>query len=67
MKYLNMKQAIDYLKKHAVFDSKDIVVNRKFMRKLDETCRLLPDKASLFGKKYALKHLEQYVADVRPR
>ena len=65
--YLTTKQTIQWLRKHAVFDNKDLVVDHKFLHKLNETCRLLPDKTSIFGNKYSLKHLKQYVADVKPR
>lgn len=67
-RYLSTSEAVKWLARNARFDNKDLIVNRAFLRKLNETCRLTPDKTSLFGgNKYALSHLRQYVHDVKPR
>lgn len=67
--FLSKNEAIEWLNSHVKFDDPDMVVDRRFMKKLDDTCRLLPDKSGIFGlgKEYSLKHLRQYVKDVKPR
>lgn len=67
MKYLSTNAAIKWLQENAQIGQDDLKVDRKFMRKLDDTCRLMPDKHGLFGKRYSLKHLKQYAHDVKPR
>lgn len=67
MQYLSTKKAIQWLRENAQIGSDNLVVDRKFMHRLDETCRLLPDKHGLFGKKYSLASLKQYAHDVKPR
>ncbi len=39
----------------------------KFMKRLSKTCRLVPDKNTLFGKKYSLLELKEYANDINPR
>ena len=67
MRYLSTNQAVDWLKQNATFANPDLVINKKFMKKLDDTCRLLPDKVTFFKKYYSIKHLRQYAKDVKPR
>lgn len=68
MDYLNTKQTIQYLKKHAKIGNADIEIDRKFLKTLEETGRLFPAKKSIFGsRKYALDRLLLYVHDVAPR
>lgn len=66
-KYLSTKKTLQWMQKHVVLGDKDIIINKKFLRKLDDTCRLMPEKHSLFGKKYALSSLKEYAHDVKPR
>lgn len=67
--YLSTRNTIAWLRKNVKIGNKDLTVDRKFLKHLDETCRLLPDKNGIFGigKKYALTHLKQYASDVKPR
>lgn len=68
MYYLNVTQTIDYLQRNAKLGNSNIEVDRKFLHKLDETCRLLPDKHDFLGRKYySLSKLRHYVHDVKPR
>lgn len=67
MRYLSRKQAIQWLNQHAHFGETNLVFNRKIMRSLDNTCRLMPVKHTLFGRKYSLEQLKQYAHDVNPR
>lgn len=52
MKYLNLKEAIDWLNKHAQIGNANITINKRFMKMLEETGRLFPDKRTLFGRYY---------------
>lgn len=67
--YLSTRKTIAWLRKNAKIGNKDLTVDRKFLKYLDDTCRLLPDKKGFLGigKKYALTHLKQYASDVKPR
>lgn len=67
MDYLTTKQTIQWLKRHAKIGNADLEINRKFLKKLEETGRLFPAKKSIFGKKYALDRLVLYAHDVAPR
>lgn len=67
MRYLSENKAIEWLNKHATFGDKNISFNRKKMKDLDKTCRLMPAKSGLFGKKYSLLELRGYARDMKPR
>lgn len=67
LKYLSTTETIDWLKKHAKIGNAKIDINRKFLKMLEETGRLFPDKIVLFKKYYSLNHLKLYARDVEPR
>lgn len=67
MKYLNLKEAIDWLNEHAQIGNANITINKRFMKMLEETGRLFPDKRTLFGRYYTINHLKIYAHDVKPR
>ncbi len=67
MKYLSRKQAIRWLNRHITFGETGDKFDNKIMKMLDKTCRLMPIKNTLFGKRYSLEQLKQYVRDVKPR
>lgn len=66
-KYLTVTQTINWLKEHAQIGNADLEIDRKFLKSLNDSARLMPDKTSLFGKRYALTHLMTYASDVKPR
>lgn len=67
MQFLSVKEAIKWLKENATFDDPDLVINKQFLKKLNDTSRLMPDKVGIFGKKYSLARLEKYASEVKPR
>lgn len=67
LKYLSVRQTIDWLTENAKIGNAKIEINRKFLKKLEDTGRLFPDKHNIFGKYYSLKHLKLYAKDVMPR
>ncbi|MBU3829011.1 MAG: hypothetical protein H9806_07840 [Candidatus Lactobacillus pullistercoris] len=67
MRYLSRNQAEQWLNKHTLYGKKRAMFNNKIMRKLKETCRLMPDKSGIFGKRYSLMELKEYAHDVNPR
>lgn len=67
MKYLSINQAEQWLNQHTLYGQKKKVFTNKFMRKLKNSYRLLPDKDSIFGKKYSMRELKEYANDVNPR
>lgn len=62
-----MNQAIEWLNDNAQIGNADITINKKFMKMLEETGRLFPDKQTLFKKYYTVDHLKLYAHDVKPR
>lgn len=66
MKYLSRNQAEQWLNQHTLYGKKKMFTN-KFMKRLSKTCRLVPDKNTLFGKKYSLLELKEYANDINPR
>lgn len=67
MKYLSRNQAEQWLTKHVNSSRQKYNFNNKFMEMLKRTCRLIPDKETLFGRKYSLLELKEYARDVRLR
>ena len=67
MKYLSRNQAEQWLNQHTLYGQKKKVFTNKFMRTLKNTYRLVPDKDSIFGKKYSMRELKEYANDVNPR
>ena len=67
MKYLSRNQAEQWLNQHTLYGQKKKVFTNKFMRKLKNSYRLVPDKDSIFGKKYSMRELKEYANDVNPR
>ena len=67
MKDLSRDQAEQWLKQHTLYGQKKKVFTNKFMRTLKNSYRLLPDKDSIFGKKYSMRELKEYANDVNPR
>ena len=67
MKYLSRNQAEQWLNQHTLYSQKKNGFTNKFMRKLKNSYRLLPDKDSIFGKKYSMRELKEYANDVNPR
>lgn len=67
MKYLSRNQAEQWLNQHTLYGQKKKVFTNKFMRTLKNSYRLLPDKDSIFGKKYSMRELKEYANDVNPR
>lgn len=67
MKYLSRNQAEQWLNQHTLYGQKKKVFTNKFMRKLKNSYRLVPDKDSIFGKKYSMRELKEYANDVKPR
>lgn len=67
MKYLSRNQAEQWLNQHTLYGQQKKVFTNKFMRKLKNSYRLLPDKDSIFGKKYSMRELKEYANDVNPR
>lgn len=67
MKYLSRNQAEQWLNQHTLYGQKKKVFTNKFMRKLKNSYRLVPDKDSIFGKKYSMRELKEYAHDVNPR
>ncbi|GFP10375.1 hypothetical protein BDKNPLJD_00231 [Lactobacillus helveticus] len=57
MKYLSRNQAEQWLNQHTLYGKKRKMFTNKFMKRLSKTCRLVPDKNTLFGKKYSLLEL----------
>lgn len=66
-KLLNLRQTINWLNANAKIGNAQIRINKRFMKMLDETGRLFPDKHTLFGRYYKLSHLKEYAHDVMPR
>lgn len=67
MKYLSRNQAEQWLNQHTLYGQKKNGFTNKFMRTLKNSYRLLPDKNSIFGKKYSMRELKEYANDVNPR
>ena len=67
MKYLSRNQAEQWLNQHTLYGQKKNGFTNKFMRKLKNSYRLLPDKDSIFGKKYSMRELKEYANDVNLR
>lgn len=67
MKYLSRNQAEQWLNQHTLYGQQKKVFTNKFMRKLKNSYRLVPDKDSIFGKKYSMRELKEYANDVNPR
>ena len=67
MKYLSRNQAEQWLNQHTLYGQKKKFFTNKFMRTLKNTYRLVPDKDSIFGKKYSMRELKEYANDVNPR
>ena len=67
MKYLSRNQAEQWLNQHTLYGQKKKVFTNKFMRKLKNSYRLVPDKDSIFGKKYSMRELKEYANDVNPK
>lgn len=67
MKYLSRNQAEQWLNQHTLYGKKRKMFTKKFMKRLSKTCRLVPDKNTLFGKKYSLLELKEYANDINPR
>lgn len=62
-----MSQAIKWLNDNAQIGNANIEINKKFMKMLEETGRLFPDKRTFFKKYYTVDHLKLYAHDVKPR
>ena len=67
MKYLSRNQAEQWLNQHTLYGKKRKMFTNKFMKRLSKSYRLVPDKNTLFGKKYSLLELKEYAHDVNPR
>lgn len=67
MRYLSRHQAVKFLRYRVKFQDKSIKINGKYLKRLNEECRLLPKKHGLFGPKYSKDQLLHYVDEVRPR
>ncbi len=67
MTYLSRSQAEQWLNQHTLYGKKRKMFTNKFMKMLKKTYRLVPDKTTLFGKKYSLLELKEYAHDVNPR
>ena len=50
-----------------MFEDQSIKINKKFLKRLDEECRLLPIRRGLFGKRYSLAQLQKYASETQPR
>lgn len=66
-KLLSTKQAIKWLNANAKIGNAQIKINKRFMRMLDDTGRLFPDRHTIFGRYYKLSRLKYYAHDVAPR
>lgn len=66
MKYLSRNQAEQWLNQHTLYGQKKNGFTNKFMRTLKNSYRLVPDKDSIFGKKYSMRELKEYANDVNP-
>lgn len=66
-RYYSARQAAKYLAAHVHFEDQSIKINKKFLKRLDEECRLLPIKRGLFGKRYSLTQLQKYAFETQPR
>lgn len=51
----------------ALYGQKKKLFTNKFMKRLKNFYRLVPDKHTIFGKKYSLLELKEYAHDVNPR
>ena len=49
-KLLSTKQAIKWLNANAKIGNAQIKINKRFMRMLDDTGRLFPDRHTIFGR-----------------
>lgn len=67
MKYLSRNQAEQWLNQHTLYGQKKKAFTNKFMKMLKKSYRLVPDKDSIFGKKYSMQELKEYANDVNPR
>lgn len=66
-KYFNNRQAAAWLKKRVHFESDEVTMNTRFVKRLQDECRLLPAKKTLFGKRFTLAQLQTYAQEVKPR
>ena len=66
-KLLSTKQAIKWLNANAKIGNAQTKINKHFMRMLDDTGRLFPDRHTIFGRYYKLSSLKYYAHDVAPR
>ena len=67
MKYLSRNRAEQWLNQHTLYGQKKNGFTNKFMRTLKNSYRLVPDKDSIFGKKYSMRELKEYANDVNLR
>ncbi|KRL20397.1 hypothetical protein [Lactobacillus gallinarum] len=67
MKYLSRNQAEQWLHQHTLYGQKKKLFTNKFMKRLKNSYRLVPDKHTIFGKKYSLWELKEYAHDVNLR
>ena len=67
MRYLSRNQAEQWLNQHTLCGKKRKMFTNKFMKRLSKSYRLVPDKHTLFGKKYSLLELKEYAHDINPR
>lgn len=66
-RYYSARQAAKYLAAHVHFEDQSIKINKKFLKRLDDECRLLPVKHGFFGKRYSLAQLQKYAFETQPR
>ena len=67
MKYLSRNQAEQWLNQHTLYGQKKNGFTNKFMMTLKNSYSLVPNKDSIFGKKYSMRELKEYASDVNPR
>lgn len=67
MQLYSKGRAAKWLREHVSFQDKSIKLNKQFVNRLIEECRLLPAHKGLLGPKFELAQLEKYADEVRPR
>lgn len=64
---LSKREAIKWMRQNVIFEDKTLKINKAFLKRLEQECRLLPDGRGLFGPTYNLEKLQKYAKEVRPR
>lgn len=67
MTLLNTAESVKWLKRHARIGNSNVTIDKRFLKRLENTGRLFPDKQTLFGNYYDIRHLRAYADDVKPR